>query len=45
MHSRGEELPGSKMSLQEAVNFGLKKLGLNDIRENQQKVVEAYVSG
>ena len=33
------------MSVREAVNFGLKKLGLNDITENQRKVVEAYVSG
>ena len=45
MHSQGEELRGSKMSILEAVNFGLKKLGLNDIRQNQRKVVEAYVSG
>ena len=42
---QGEELQGSKMSVREAVNFGLKKLGLNDIEENQRKVVEAYVSG
>ena len=33
------------MSVREGVYFGLKKLGLNDIRENQRKVVEAYVSG
>ena len=45
VHARGEELRGSKMSLRETVNFGLKKLGLNDIRENQRKVVEAYVCG
>ena len=45
MHSRGEELQGSKMSVREAVKFGLKKLGLNYLRENQRKVVEAYVSG
>ena len=48
MHSRGEELRGYEredMSIREAVNFGLKKFGLNDARENQRKVVEAYVSG
>ena len=33
------------MSVREAVNFGLKELGLNYISENQRKVVEAYVSG
>ena len=26
------------MSVREAVNFGLKKLGLNDIRENNEKL-------
>ena len=35
----------SKMNVREAVNFGLNKLNFNDIRENQRKVVEAYLSG
>lgn len=33
------------MNLREAINFGLKKLNFEDIRENQRKVVEAYLSG
>ena len=35
----------SKMNVQEAINFGLNKLNFDDIRENQRKVVEAYLSG
>lgn len=30
------------MNIQEAVNFGLNKLGSKEIWENQRKVVEAY---
>ena len=33
------------MNLREAINFGIKKLNFEDIRENQRKVVEAYLSG
>ena len=33
------------MNVREAINFGLNKLNLEDIRENQRKVVEAYLSG
>ena len=36
---------GVKMNVQEAINFGLNKLNFEDIRENQRKVVEAYLSG
>ena len=35
----------SKMNVREAINFGLNKLNFDDIRENQRKVVEAYLSG
>ena len=31
--------------MREAINVGLTKLGFKEIRENQQKVVEAYVGG
>ena len=33
------------MNLREAINFCIKKLNFEDIRENQRKVVEAYLSG
>ena len=33
------------MNVREAINFGLNKLNFKDIRENQRKVVEAYLSG
>ena len=33
------------MNVQEAINFGLNKLNFENIRENQKKVVEAYLSG
>ena len=33
------------MTVREAINFGLNKLNFEDIRENQRKVVEAYISG
>ena len=33
------------MNVREAVNFGLNKVNLEDFRENQSKVVEAYLSG
>ena len=33
------------MNVREAINFGLNKLNFEDIRENQSKVVEAYLSG
>ena len=33
------------MTVREAINFGLNKLNFEDIRENQTKVVEAYISG
>ena len=36
---------GIKMNVQEAMNFGLNKLNFENIRENQRKVVEAYLSG
>ena len=31
--------------MREAINVGLTKLGFKEIRENQRKVVEAYVGG
>ena len=33
------------MNAREAINFGLNKLNFEDIRENQSKVVETYLSG
>ena len=33
------------MNMREATNFGFCKLGFNEIRDNQRKVVEAYLSG
>ena len=36
---------GIKMNVREAINFGLNKLNFENIRENQRKVVEAYLSG
>ena len=33
------------MNVREAINFGLNKLNFENIRENQSKVVEAYLSG
>ena len=33
------------MNAREAINVGLTKLGFKEIRENQRKVVEAYVGG
>jgi len=33
------------MNVREAINAGLAKLGIKEIRENQRKVVEAYVGG
>ena len=33
------------MNVREAINFGLNKLNFEDIRENQRKVAEAYLSG
>ena len=33
------------MNVREAITFGLNKLNFEDIRENQSKVVEAYLSG
>ena len=33
------------MKVREAINFGLNKLNFDDIRKNQRKVVEAYLSG
>ena len=33
------------MNVREAINFGLYELNFEDIRENQSKVVEAYLSG
>ena len=33
------------MNVREAINFGLNKLNFENIRENQRKVVEAYLSG
>ena len=33
------------MNGREPINFGLNKLNFEDIRENQSKVVEAYLSG
>ena len=36
---------GIKMNVREAKNFGLNKLNFENIRENQRKVVEAYLSG
>ena len=33
------------MNVQEAINFGLNKLNFENIRENQRKLVEAYLSG
>lgn len=38
-------LYGIKMNVQEAIKFGLNRLNFEDIRENQRKVVEAYLSG
>ena len=32
------------MNVREAINFGLNKLNFEDIKENQSKVVEAYLS-
>ena len=32
------------MNVREALNVGLTKLGFKEIRENQRKVVEAYVT-
>ena len=34
-----------KLNVREAKNFGLNKLNFENIRENQRKVVEAYLSG
>ena len=31
------------MNVREAINFGLNKLNFEDVRENQTKVVEAYL--
>ena len=36
---------GIKMNVREAISFGLNKLNFENIRENQRKVVEAYLSG
>ena len=36
---------GIKMNVREAINFGLKKVNFENIRENQRNVVEAYLSG
>ena len=36
---------GIKMNVREAINLGLNKLNFENIRENQRKVVEAYLSG
>ena len=36
---------GIKMNVREAINFGLNKLNFENVRENQRKVVEAYLSG
>ena len=36
---------GIKMNVWQAINFGLNKLHFENIRENQRKVVEAYLSG
>ena len=36
---------GLKMKVREAINFRLNKLNFEDIRENQMKVVEAYLCG
>ena len=33
------------MTVREAINFGLNKLNFENIRENQRKKVEAYLSG
>ena len=33
------------MNVREAINFGLNKLNFENIRENQRKVVESYLSG
>ena len=33
------------MNVREAINYGLDKLNFEDIRENQRKVVEAYLIG
>ena len=33
------------MNAREAINFGLNKLNFEDIRKNESKVVEAYLSG
>jgi len=33
------------MNVQEVIDTGLRKLGFKEIRENQRKVVEGYVSG
>ena len=33
------------MNTREAINFGFRKLGFNEIRDNQHKAVEAYLSG
>ena len=33
------------MNVREAINFGLNKLNFENIRENQRKVVEVYLSG
>ena len=32
------------MNVREAINFGLNKLNFENIRENQRKVVEVYLS-
>ena len=32
-------------SLQDSIEYGLRKLGYDKIKDNQQKVVEAYVAG
>ena len=36
---------GIKINVREAINFGLNKLNFENIRENQRKVVESYLSG
>ena len=36
---------GIKLSVREAINFGLNKLNFENIRENQRKEVEAYLTG
>ena len=36
---------GIKMNVREAINFGLNKLNFEKIRENQRKVVGAYLNG